>query len=201
MQLFYSQTSPFARKVNLLLHYTSLINECELVMTTFESDDLRAKNPLGKIPALVDGPFSLFESSLICEYLDDKHALSGAPSLYNRGIGAYYEQQKVNAYANGILDAAVATIMEIRRATEHSTYWLERWDTAIENALSAIDIKHAGTAEKPNIATFSLAAALGYLDFRLANLAWRAGHPELAAWFEKIEETEWFAKTAPPAAA
>lgn len=199
MQLFYSLTSPYARKVHMLLHYTGLINETELVLTSFESEELRAKNPLGKIPALIDGQFSLFESSLICEFIDDKYALDGAPSLYNRGIGAYYNQQKQYALATGILEAAVSSMFEKKRETEHSTYWLDRWREAMLTGLKSIEIEHAGTVDKPNISTFALAATLGYLDFRHPNLEWRTDHSELAEWFSKIEETEWFIQTKPPA--
>ncbi len=198
MHLYYSHTSPYARKVSMFLHYSGLIDHCQLHVLTFESDELRKHNPLGKIPALVDGELNLFESDLILEYLDDKHALNGAPSTLNRGEVSYYAQRKQQAYANGILEAAVHIVMETRRSTEHSEYWLGRWHEAITASLVALDVTHVGSAEKPNMATFTLAAALGYLDFRLPQLNWSQHNPELVPWFAAVEECEWFIQTAPP---
>lgn len=200
MQLYFSHTSPYARKVTMLLYYTGFIEQCELVSTRFDSDALRQRNPLGKIPALVDGDFLLFDSVLICEYLDDKYALSGSASLLNRGEGSYYAQQKLYYTANGILDAAVATVMELRRDTEHSQHWLERWQEAIDQSLNTLALAHAGSAAKPTMGTFALASALGYLDFRLSNdVLWREKHPKIHDWYASLETCDWFQLTAPPA--
>lgn len=197
MQLYYSQTSPFARKVTMFLHYTGLIKECELLLTTFESDALREQNPLGKIPALIDGELSLFESDLICEYLDDKFALDGNLSIINRGSRYYYLEQKAVAQANGILEAAVSSMFESRRDTEHSEYWLSRWNEAMTKGLETLALDHCGKAEKPNIATFCLAATLGYLDFRHPTFEWRELRPELFEWYAEVQACEWFKSTRP----
>lgn len=197
MQLYYSQTSPFARKVTLLLHYTRLIDQCELITTSFDNDALREKNPLGKIPALVDGQLSLFESDLICEYLDDKFALEGNLSLINRGSRDYYPEQKAAAQANGVMEAAVSSVFEKRRDTAHSEYWLSRWQGAISTGLNTLELEHCGTDEKPNMATFCLAAALGYLDFRHATFDWRAQREDMLEWFNDVKTHDWFQKTEP----
>ena len=200
MQLFYSQTSPFARKVNMFLHFTGLINQCELVLTTFNDDELREKNPLGKIPALVRGELVLFESDLICEYLDDLWCNEGNLSLLRRGSQSYYLEQKAAAQADGVLEAAVSAMFENRRETERSEYWLDRWFTAIEQGLRKIDIEHCGNADKPSIASFCLAATLGYLDFRHPAIDWRAWNEALAEWHKSVAETSWYKDTAPPQA-
>lgn len=198
MKLYYSQTSPFARKVAMFLHFTGLIDQCELELTTFDTQSLRELNPLGKIPALVRGELVLFESDLICEYLDDLWCLEGNLSILNRGSQNYYLEQKAAAQANGVLEAAVSALFETRRETEQSNYWLERWHRAIEQGLNTIDLKNCGKADKPNMASFSLAAALGYLDFRHPQINWRAWNDELSTWFEKVREQDWFMLTAPP---
>ena len=200
MQLFYSQTSPFARKVNMLLHFTGLIHNCELVQTTINSAELRAKNPLGKIPALAHNELVLFESDLICEYIDDLWALEGNLSLIQRGSRYYYQQQKAAAQANGVLEAAVQSMFESKRETEPSTYWLERWHEAIKQGLTHIEIDHCGSAEKPIMSTFCLAATLGYLDFRHPDIAWRDWREDLKNWLEPISSAPWFTETAPPSA-
>jgi len=198
MKLFYSQTSPYARKVNMLLQLSSVVNDYELVLSNFESPDLRAKNPLGKIPALVDGELSLFESTLICEYLDDKHVAGGGRSFFRKDEAGYYLRQREHMRANGILDAAVPTVMESRRTTEHSQHWLGRWKLAIDSALKTVELEHLGSAEDPHIATVAMVAALGYLDFRLSHYQWRNCNAALADWYKSLEDQDWLVNTAPP---
>ncbi len=198
MKLYLSHTSPFARKVNMFLHCTNLIEQCELIETNFESEALRALNPLGKIPSLTDGELTLFDSTIICSYLDDRHIENGGESLIRRSDDDYFLRQKLYAFADGILDAAVASVMELRRDTEHSTYWLARWRTAIEQSLTSLPIHHAGDSDNVHLGTLTLAAALGYLDFRLPLLQWRSYNPALTEWFEQVQHCAWFTLTAPP---
>ncbi|WP_096086988.1 glutathione S-transferase family protein [Agaribacterium haliotis] len=201
MQLFYSQTSPFARKVTMFLNYTGLVNDCELVLCSFSSEELRKHNPLGKIPALRNGDLTLFDSELILEYLDDLWTVNGNLSLLRRGSRFYYAERKAAMTANGILDAAVSSMFEKKRDTQPSDYWLERWREAIEQGLDQLQLEHCGSAEKPSMSSFCLASALGYLDFRHPDLNWRQSRPELEQWFEAISASSWFIDTAPPASA
>jgi len=197
MKLFYSTTSPFARKVNMLLHYTGLIEQTELLATSFESEELREFNPLGKLPALVDGATRLFDSPLICEYLDEKYEESGKPSLFHCGKADYYHIQSAHALADGILDAAVATAMENRRDTEKSAYWLERWQKALQAGIRHANLRALGDTNQVNIATISTMAALGYLDFRLDHYNWRSWNSELADWQQQLAAETWVLATAP----
>lgn len=199
MKLFYSTTSPFARKVIMVLHVTKLIEKTELVLTNpLEDETLRKTNPLGKIPALVDGDLSLMDSPLICEYLDDLSTQAGNSSLLHKGKDSYYRIQLIHSQADGILDAAVATAYEGRRSdAEKSQYWMTRWRKAIISALAGINVDELGDARSPHIGTLATITALGYLDFRLPDLDWRAGQPDLAAWFGAIEDIPWVKTTAP----
>ncbi|SMF52829.1 glutathione S-transferase [Alteromonadaceae bacterium Bs31] len=198
MQLFYSTTSPFARKVNIFLRLTGLINTTELVSTNFESEELRKLNPLGKIPALKDGELVLPDSTLICQYLDEQYVALGNDSLFHNGEEDYYQVQMAHTLANGILEAAVSTVMEKRRDTEHSIYWLGRWRAAMHTAIKNIDFEAITNGDNPNIATITTAAALGYLDFRLSSEHdWRKWNADLAGWFESIRFEDWFVDTTP----
>ena len=198
MRLYYSHTSPFARKVVALLHVTGLTDRCELALTTFESDELRRLNPLGKIPALEDGSVVLFDSTLICEYFDKKYVASGQPSLMHKDLEDYFTIQKLHYAANGITEAAIATVMEKRRETEKSEYWLKRWHTAIQTGVITTSANQLGDGHNLSIATLAFAACLGYLDFRLPELGWRAWNMPLAQWFADISDEVWFSRTAPP---
>lgn len=198
MKLFMSHTSPFARKVRMFLRVSGLLEHTEEVATTFESDDLRQLNPLGKIPALVDAELTLFDSPLICEYLDEQYVEAGNYSLFNCDKENYFDVQSTHALTDGITDAAVLTVMELKRSTEKSPYWLDRWQKAMETGIRHIDLSAIGSQDELNIATLSTAACLGYLDFRLPDLGWRDWNPELATWFTSITEQAWYLETAPP---
>ena len=77
MQLAYSPTSPYVRKVMVLLHETGQLDDVALQDQSgtplAPADTLLPKNPLGKVPALErpDGP-TLYDSRVICAYLDDR---------------------------------------------------------------------------------------------------------------------------------
>jgi glutathione S-transferase len=196
VKFYYSHTSPFARKVHMFLIRSGVIDQCELVLTNFESDELRAQNPLGKIPALsTDDVGNLFESSLICEYLDHYCVERGIASIYGKGK-SHFRHQFVHTLADGITTAAVSTVMEMRRDT-HSHYWLGRWRLAIELSIATVDIEEIGDTHSIHIGTLAMIAALGYLDFRLDRLNWRDCNPALGDWFAQMSELEWVKQTQP----
>ena len=199
MQLFYSTTSPAARKVMMLLRITKQLASIELVKTNFESEELRKLNPLGKIPALVDADLTLCDSTLICEYLDELYVVAGNDSLYCGKEDYYYDVLAAHALANGLIEAAVNTVMETRRETEQSDYWLSRWKMALETGVKHTNMDMIGSAKKPNIATIAMVSALGYLDFRLDHFQWRNWNPALAEWYGTLENKAWVKETAPQA--
>ena len=178
MQLYYSPTSPFARKVHMLV-LAAKLPDVELVRASPLTDDaMRVINPLGKIPALVDGDLTLIDSPLICEYLDEKVLALGHPGFMRRNAPDYYLVQRTHALADGILDAAVATVMEGRRQdSERSSHWLRRWHLAITGALEWLEKQQLGDPTQPHIGTLAVVAALGYLDFRLPELRLRRHFP------------------------
>jgi len=198
MKLYYSTTSPFARKVNMLSHLCHLEGFERVVVNPMDSDELRKINPLGKVPALADGDLALFDSPLICEYLDDKYVEAGGKSFYHREQADYFPVAIAHAQANGILDAAVSTVMENRRSdAEQSNFWLHRWQTAIEKAVINLPITHLGDATGPNIASVATLAALAYLDFRLEDMPWRQWSPTLDDWYNTMKDLPWVTATAP----
>lgn len=198
MRIYYSTTSPFARKVSMFAKIVGTAGIQWSLANPMESEELRAANPLGKVPALVDGELCLFESALICEYLDQIWEEGGGRSLFHKGESNYFQVQRCHAMADGITEAAVATVMENRReGPQRSPFWLDRWHQAIEKSLDRIDLNHCGTIEAPNIATVSLTASLGYLDFRLPHLDWRNGRPQLSAWLDTVATSEWYRETLP----
>lgn len=74
LTLYGAPLSPFVRKVRLFLAEQALDYELEAVMPFSPPDWYRELSPLGRIPALRDGAFTLADSSVICQYLEEKHA-------------------------------------------------------------------------------------------------------------------------------
>lgn len=204
MKLFYSQPSPFARKVVVLLHETGQLPDVEIVPvngTPIDSGTIpRDLNPLGKIPALaLDDGQAIYDSRVICRYLDSR-AKSG---LYGDDATTW-KLQTLEATADGILDAAVLMVYEgrVRPEEKQFTGWVEAQWRKIDTALDALetswidilpwDFKHIG-----QIAT---GCALGYLDFRHPQRDWRKGRPKLAAWEAEFAKRDSMRATLPPAA-
>lgn len=200
MKLLYSPASPYARKVLVLAHETGVFSRLEVVTAgaspTGPSPDVAAHNPLGKIPALVlDDGTALYDSRVICEYLD---GLSQGPRLFPEGT-ARWDALVRQALADGLLDAALLARYE-RVLRPEPQRW-DAWDAGQTAKIrAALDRFEAVVADMPalDIGTVTMACALGYLDFRFPDLAWRDGRPATAAWYAVFEGRPSMAATAPP---
>jgi glutathione S-transferase len=200
MTLRYSPTSPYVRKVMMVLMECGLEDAVELVKTDAWSPDtdLPADNPLGKVPALIvqDG-VTLFDSPVICEYLDTLH--DGA-RLFPPPGPARWAALRQQALADGICDAAILRRLEGNRPDgEKSPPWMERQRAAVTRACDALEAEAASLPDHMTIGTVAILAALGYLDFRFGHEDWRPGRPALAAWFGRASARDSFRRTAPPA--
>ena len=190
MKLFYSGTSPYSRKVRLVIHEKGLTQAVTCVACNpFENaPDLEANNPLGKVPTLIleDGT-PLYDSPVICEYLD---TLTTDRLLPASGM-ARWTVLRWQALCDGILDAAYNIVMERRRqAQAQSADWITQWETQIRRSLDVVNGSLGTLPERISLAQLSLGAALGYLDFRLSDLGWRNQHPELTAWYEDFSSRD-----------
>ncbi|PLX38105.1 MAG: glutathione S-transferase [Hyphomicrobiales bacterium] len=192
MKLFYSVTSPYVRKVLVLAHEAGIVDRLEIVAATASpierNEAIFAKNPLGKIPALVlDDGRVLFDSRVIVAYLDTLH--DGTPFIPADGP-AHFDALTMQALADGILDAALLCRYEITRPAEK--VWEAWYDGQMEKIVSALDMLEASAVESLSgavtISPIAVASALGYLDLRfkdnIAGADWRTGRPKLAAWYE-----------------
>ena len=199
MKLRYSPTSPYVRKVWIVALETGLAERIELVTTNAwaPDTDLTADNPLSKVPALIaDGGEALFDSPVICEYLDSLH---GGQRLVPESGGARWAQLRLQALADGILDAALAKRIETAMRPEDKRWpgWVERQGNAIRRGLDVLEEECAAWGSDFLIGQITVAAALGYLDFRFGAEDWRPGRPRLAAWFAAISGRVSVAKTVP----
>ena len=185
MRLYFSPTSPYVRKVVVLLHETGMLDRVELVSGSGTPIDAGKApldaNPLGKVPALErpDGP-ALYDSRVICQYLD---AEAGA-GLYPSGARRW-DTLTVEATGDGILDAALLMVYEWRIRPEEVRYapWVEGQWAKVDRALDVLETRWMAHLEGPlDMGQIAVACALGYLDFRHDARGWRTGRPHLAAW-------------------
>jgi len=201
MKLYHSPTSPFVRKVMVLLHETGQTGDVELINasgTPFApSKELLNKNPLTKVPALErpDGTI-LFDSRVICAFFDDR-AKAG---LYQTG-DAYWRNRTLEALADGIMDAALLIVFEARLRPEDKQMqeWCDGQWAKVERACAMLDKDGMGHLSGPlHMGQIAAGCALSYLDFRLDARGWRTGNDTLAAWFETFESRPSMAATLPP---
>ena len=185
MRLYDSATSPFVRKVKVVLHETGLLPGVDQVPaggTPVAPGTIPiSRNPLGKIPVLEreDGP-ALYDSRVICHYLDD---LAGG-RLYP-GKPRLWETLTLEATGDGMMEAAVLMVYEDRTRPEERRFgpWVEGQWAKIERALDAIEARWMAYLAGPlDAGQVAVGCALGYLDFRHAARDWRTGRPALAAW-------------------
>lgn len=185
MKLRFSPTSPFVRKVTVTLHETGQADGVELIVTNVwdPATDIAGDNPVGKVPALIADDGTVYvESDMICAYLDSLH---DGPKLIPAEGPARWRVLRLQALADGILDSAVDRVKETRRPED------KQWDgmhqrrrVGTERTLDLLESEAGALGGGADAGTIALGCALGYLDLRFPDEAWRGGRPRLAAWHE-----------------
>jgi glutathione S-transferase len=188
MKLYYSPTSPYVRKVSVIALETGLEANLEKVPTNVAAPDaaLAAANPLAKVPALItDDGLILFDSPVICEYLDSLH---GGRRLLPDQDPERWQTLRRQALADGLLDAAVLCRMEtFRPEAKRWSDWTARQWGKVTRALDVLEAETAAAGEEPfTIGDIAVGCALGWLDFRALGEDWREGRPRLARWYEIV---------------
>jgi glutathione S-transferase len=205
MLLRFLATSPYVRKVMVSAIELGLESQIEKVPTSPQSDeiDLAEQNPLSKVPTLVlDDGTALYDSTLICEYLDSLH---DGPNLYPPAGPARWATLLRHSLATGILDASVQCRYEGMRPEELQWEdWLWRQRRKIGRALDTIERDaEAKILPAPDgpllIGDIAVGCALGYLDLRGAIDDWRHNRPALSSWYEDLSERPSMRATAPKA--
>jgi len=194
MKLIQSPTSPYSRKCRILILEKGLDVEEVITAPLDDEDVLHTANPLGKVPALVVGNTTIYDSPVICEYLD---AL-GKPWLPSGQ--AAWRQKTLHALGDGITDAVLTFRMErIRPQEQWWDFWAERQENATVRALQHLETITDELGDPWEYGNLAVACALGYVDFRAADMQWRDHMPKLAKWLEPFEKLDSWGQTAPPA--
>ena len=200
MKLIGSLTSPYVRKVRIVLAEKKIEYDFVIDSPWLADSKVPNLNPLGKVPVLVlDDATPLFDSRVIVEYIDHvtpNNKLLPAPNRERT------EVKRWEALADGICDAAATAFLEAKRPpAQQSSDWIERQRSKIAKSL---EFMAEELGEKPfcfgthfSLADISVGAALGYLSFRFADINWQEDHPNLAKLFTKLMQRPSFADTVP----
>ncbi|MBU0725230.1 MAG: glutathione S-transferase [Alphaproteobacteria bacterium] len=202
MKLRYSPTSPYVRKVMVLAIEAGIDGKLDKDKTAASpierNETLYADNPIGKVPSLTtDDGMTLFDSPVICEYLDAEHA---GGKFYPAKGKARWVALRQHAIADGLLDAALLARYEGFMRPEELRWdaWLAGQKGKVASALDMLE-KEAGDLDGPiTIGQIAVGCALGYMDFRYEADKWREGRPNLAKWYDAFAQRPSMTATVPP---
>ncbi len=189
MKLFYSDASPYARKCAVVAQEKGMGDQVEIDRVNVYEVEFREINPLNKIPCLVlDDGTGLFDSFVICDYLD-RHG-SGPTLIPGSGI----ERDRVlrlHAIGQGMTDAALNLRSQVMRDGKLDTplpkdWYIDRQWAAIQKSCILLDREIDSLQGDINLGIISVGTALGYLDLRFPESAWRHHGPALGPWYESL---------------
>ena len=201
MKLIGSATSPYVRKVRIVMAEKKLDYQFVLEDVWAENSTISTSSPLGKVPCLVmEGGEAVFDSRVIVEYLD---TLSPVGKLIPAQGRERTEVKTWEALADGVMDAALLARLEAtwagRSAEQRCDAWIRRQMGKIDTALQAMS---KGLGDKAycsgihfSLSDVAVGCALGYLDFRFPDINWREDHPKLAKLQQKLAKRPSFAET------
>jgi len=178
-----SPASPFGRKVVIAASLLGLADAITVVNadTTDPGDSLRAQNPLGKIPTLVDPDGTAwYDSRVILEVIDHR----AAGTVHGTGDDRL-RALRLQSLADGLMDACLLQVYEnrMREPDKREPKWIEHQAGKVERALELLESSPPSLAGALDVGHIAVACALGYLDLRFAG-TWRATHPRLVAWLD-----------------
>ncbi len=198
LKLHWSPKSPYVRKVMVCAHELGVLEKLTLERSVAAmlkpNSKLMADNPLSKIPTLVreDGG-TLFDSVVICEYLND---LADGPLFPTQGE-AKWQALRWHAFGDGLLDALILWRNERERAVPLPAL-IDAFELKAQASLTLLDDEAERLTQAPfSIGHVAIACALGYIDYRFDAMGWRQQAPRLAQWFEQMEARASFRDTAP----
>lgn len=184
MKLRYSPTSPFVRKVVVTAMETGLWDKIETVTTNpwDPESDLGKQNPVGKVPTLItDGGEVLYDSTVICEYLDSLH---DGQKLIPASGGARWQALRLDALGDGMAETGIRRLLEFRFWSESPRQdWVDRANKGLNRCFASLE-DEADVLKGPiTLGQISLGCAIGWIDLRFPDFGWRDNSPAVADWY------------------
>ena len=201
MKLYFAAASPYVRKVIVASLETGRDTKIERMPTKVvpvePNLDLARDNPLMKVPTLVtDGGEALFDSRVVCEYLDSLH---DGRKLIPASGGERWRVLRLQALGDGILDAGIITRYElaIRPKEKQWSDWIAGQSKKITQGLDLAENENLGGPI--NLGQIAIACAIGWLEFRKPIGDVRAGRPKLFTWYDEFAKRPSMQATVPHA--
>ena len=204
MKLFGSTTSPYVRKVRVVMAEKKLEYQFEPTDVWAADTDIAATNPLGKVPTLqfLKSGDVIYDSRVIAEYLD---TLSPVGKLVPASSRDRLDVKVWEALADGVCDAVALARLEAvwdgRSEAERSQAWINRQLAKVQAGVAEMDRR---LGDQPHccgvhltLADIAVGCTLGWLSFRFPQIDWRSEHPNLAQLQDKLEQRPSFAETMP----
>jgi glutathione S-transferase len=188
MKLLYQTHSPYARKVLVAAYEAGVQGSLEVIhhetSPTRRNEAIFALNPLGKVPVLIcDDDTVLFDSNVICEYLDGLHP---GPPLIPAQPKLRFRALRMQALAQGIADAGIIARWESERRPPELR-WPVMHDGQIQKIAAACDFLEQALeiTHAPDIGDIALVTALSWIEFRRV-YDFLPGRPRLARWYAAL---------------
>lgn len=202
MKLIGSYTSPFVRKISIILLEKGITFEFINEQPYNAENGVAHYNPLGKVPALVTDEGEVwYDSPIIAAYIE---SLEVEPAMLPDDPKAALKVRQLEALADGIMDAGLVAVRELARPVEQQSETEQlRQREKISRGLDALESHlQDGTlsVDTLNLATIAIACAIGYLNFRHISPGWCVDRPNLVKLVENLFQRESFARTQPPKA-
>jgi glutathione S-transferase len=201
MKLYYSAASPYVRKCMIVAIEAGIDGRIEhvpaAVMPTKPNAEVAKDNPLMKLPTLVtDDGMALYDSRVICEYLDSQHA--GTPLIPKSGADRW-RVLRWQAMADGITDAGLLCRYEVvtRAEDKRSAEWTAGQMTKVTQGLDMAENDAQLLSSPINLGQIALACSIGWLEFRNVAGDIRKGRPKLTAWYEAFSRRPSMQATTP----
>ncbi len=197
MRLIGSPTSPFVRKVRVLLIEKGFDDiEVENVNAFEDPKELLVHNPLSRVPVMVlTNGVAFYDSKLIVDYIESN--MQGPKFVPEAGASRWFVLQ-AQALADTMVDVAIRSMLERKRPAEKQIKEkITRDEIAVARGIGAAAKMIKGMDAQLNLGHISIACAMGYVDFRLPHLKWRDRHPELSAWYQEMRLRASMQATAP----
>jgi glutathione S-transferase len=185
MKLAYSPASPYVRKVMACAIARGIAGKVEKWTIGTTDPALLPVNPLSKVPSLLtDEGVALFDSPVICEYLD---SIGDGKKLFPPAGPARWTALRQQALGDGIMDASQPRRREIGLPQDEGRAgFIALQRGKVERAVAVLEAEAEKLGALTTIGDITIGCALGYLDFRFGNEPWRPGHPKLTAWYAKV---------------
>lgn len=192
------QLSPFARKVILALEAKGVAFTINPVTPMEKPEGFEVLSPLGKVPAFEDDQLAISDSSVICEYIDQRYPQT---PLYPEDLVARARVRWFEEYSDSAVLAVIGPIFFerlVKTALLQQTSDEARVEEVIANQLPAVfDYLESQLAEHGFLVGETVSMADIALGSHLMNASYvgvdTTGWPKLSAYRDRLFATELFA--------